>query len=208
LQGLQFVFGLIVVIFYVPLLFRLLRSFDEVRARRELVRALKSILDRVDDDEEAIEQLQVVFKKMAERYRYVRTHYKDPRGFVEEIMCRAEAMNAVRFRTGYGAEFTAPEVDRVARIVSLLKARQPFGAVSSKYGNLLEMISHAVETGNVDLGTSNLRQLADDIEVVEATLETQAKRNSLSITVSVVGVVLTLVFGALTVIQMLAQSPK
>lgn len=54
---------------------------------------------------------------------------------------------------------------------------------------------------NDDLGVSNLRQLADDIEVLESVIYSQGKKSLISTLVSIVGVILTLVFGALTVIQ-------
>lgn len=198
-----FLMVLIVLIFYVPTGLIGLRRTKQKRARKDYFHAVLSILQRVDDDEEAVEQAQVVFKKVSEQYPHVQSRYGNAVSFTEDLLYRIEAFGE-GYKNAYGFTFTPNEVDRVAQMLVLMRERQPFGSVSSKYGNLLEMIRHALVTGNEDLGVSNLRQLADDIEVMESTLETQARRNYVSIMVSIVGVVLTLVFGALTVLQLLA----
>lgn len=87
-----------------------------------------------------------------------------------------------------------------------MKSHQPFSSVSSKHGNLLNMIKHAFDTDNKDLGRNNLIQLANDIEVLESTIETQDKRNQVSMIISIVGVILTVVFGALSVIPLITGS--
>ena len=85
-----------------------------------------------------------------------------------------------------------------------MKLHQPFSSVSSKHGNLLNMIKHAFDTNNKDLGSNNLTQLANDIEVLESIIENQDKRNQVSMTISLVGVILTVVFGALSIIPLIA----
>lgn len=200
-----FTFSLIVVIFYIPLFLMVWRVMKQKRARREFFHALLAILQRVKDDNAAVEQVQIVFKKIAERYPHVSSTYKNATDFAEDLLYRVEAYEPKRYKDAYGFDFSDEQKDRVVNVIALMKARQPFSSVSSKYGNLLNMIKHAFSTSNPDLGTSNLQQLADDIEVLESTLDTQSKRNQISIVVSIVGVVLTLVFGALTVVQWVSQ---
>lgn len=201
-----YTFILIVVLFYIPLLLMMVRMMRQKRARREFYHALLSILQRVLDDNAAVEQIQIIFKKISERYPHVSSTYKNAMGFVEDLLYRVEAYGEKQYKDAYGLDYSAEQKDRVVNIIAIMKQRQPFSSVSSKYGNLLNMIKHAFDTSNPELGTSNLRQLADDIEVLESTLDTQAKRNQMSIVVSIVGVVLTLVFGALTVVQWVSQT--
>lgn len=156
-------------------------------------------------DSAAVEQIQIVFKKISERYPHVNSTYKNATDFVEDLLFRVEAFGQQGYKQAYGFEFSDEQKDRVVSAIILLKKRQPFSSVSSKYGNLLNMIKHAFDTTNSELGTSNLRQLADDIEILETTLDIQSKRNQASIAVSIVGVILTVVFGALTVLQWLSQ---
>lgn len=145
-----------------------------------------------------------MYKKLSDRYPYVSSRYKNAADFSEDLFCRAEAFGASRFKDAYSLEFTGEHMDRIAIVISIMKSRQPFSSVSSKYGNLLSMIKHAFDTSNTDLGINNLKQLADDIEVMESTIHSQGKRNQISIVVSVVGVILTIIFGALTVIQFIS----
>lgn len=184
----------------------LLRVMKKKSARREFFHAVLSILQRVKDDSSAVEQIHIVFKKIAERYPHVSSTYKNATDFVEDLLYRVEAYGLKSFKDVYGFEFSDEQKDRIVSMIALMKARQPFSSVSSKYGNLLNMIKHAFDTTNPDLGTNNLQQLADDIEVLESTLDVQARRNQVAIIVSIIGVVLTLVFGALTVVQFFLQA--
>lgn len=205
LKPTAFTFSLIVALFYIPLILMLLRVLKQKRARREFFHALLSILERVKDDSAAVEQIQIVFKKISERHTHVSSTYRNATDFVEDLLYRVEAFGPKKYKDAYGFEFSDSQKDRVANAIRLMKTRQPFSSVSSKYGNLLNMIKHGFDTENTELGVSNLKQLAEDIEVLESTLDTQSKRNQLSIVVSVVGVILTLVFGALTVVQWVSQ---
>ncbi|EOC7934611.1 hypothetical protein ACI8HB_003412 [Vibrio cholerae] len=196
-----FMMILIIVIFYVPLFTYTFKLTRQKRSRAEFFRATSSIIERVECDESAVKQIQMIYKKLTERFPFVRATYKSAPDFLEDYLCRIESFGNKRFKSAYRFELTDPQKDRLVQIIELMKSQQPYSTVSSKYGNLLSMIDHAFHTSNVDLGKTNLRQLSDDIEVLEATIEQQNKTNLISLIISIVGVILTLVFGALTVVQ-------
>lgn len=196
-----FLMVLIVTIFYLPLALFALKMTKQKRARAEFFRATKAILERVESNEDAVKQIQIVFKKLTERHPYARQAYKSAPDFLEDYLCRIESFGNEGFKEAYKFELDDSQKNRLVEIIEAIKSKQPYSTISSKYGNLLSMISHAFDTDNLDLGKTNLRQLSDDIEVLESTIEQQSKTNQVSLAISVVGVILTLVFGALTVIQ-------
>jgi hypothetical protein len=202
----QFVFALIVSIFYVPFLLFFAKAFRKKQARREFFQAVRSILGRVAENEEAAAQIAIIYKKIAGRYPHIPATYKNTVDFLEELFYRADSYGSDRFKWLYKVEFSDDDKKRVVNIINLIKVREPFASVSSKYVNLLNMASHALDTGNADLGKNSLRQLADDIEVLEDTISAQGRRNQISFIISVVGVILTLVFGALSLIPLIRDS--
>ncbi|HEY4485149.1 MAG TPA: hypothetical protein VI702_02340 [Nitrospiria bacterium] len=205
-RDLVFIFALIVLIFYIPLLLILVRRVRQKIARRQFFHAVIAILHRVSDSDAVVEQIHIVFKKLAERFPYVSQTYKGATDFAEDLLYRAEAFREGEFKRLYGFELDNSQKDRIVQAIAIMKVNQPFSSISSKYGNLLNMIKHSFDTNNHDLGVNNLRQLADDIEVLESTLEVQARRNQVSIVVSIVGVVLTIVFGALSIVPYFTQT--
>jgi hypothetical protein len=86
-----------------------------------------------------------------------------------------------------------------------MKHLQPFSSISSKEGNLLNMLKHAIDTQNSDLAKSTLNQLADDIEVLEGNLRKQFKKTNYSFAISAMGVILTIFFGVVAFIQFIAK---
>jgi len=205
-SSLKLVTALIVSIFYIPLLLILAKQMKSKRGRKYFYNAILSILSRESDNDKAVEQIHIIFKKLSERNSYINKEYKNTADFCEDLLCRVESYGSKRFKGLYNLEYSNENIDRLVELIKIMKERQPFSSVSSKYGNLLNMIKHAFDTNNNDLGVNNLKQMADDIEVLESTIQSQNKRNQLSIIVSIVGVILTIVFGALSVIQMLSDS--
>lgn len=194
---------LIVLIFYIPLLLMIMKQTRAKRGRKDFYNAVLSIIDRESDNQKAVEQINIVFKKLSELNSQVASKYNNSADLCEDLLCRSESYGNKRFKGVYSLEFDNEKINRIVEIISILKSRQPFSSVSSKHGNLLNMIKHAFDTDNKDLGSNNLIQLANDIEVLESTIETQDKRNQVSMVISIVGVILTLVFGALSVVPLL-----
>lgn len=201
----QLVFALIVTIFYVPFVIFMAKAFRKKQARGNFFRAVRSILGRVEDNEEAAAQITIMFKKIASSFPHIPSTYKNTADFLEDLLYRSDSFGSDRFKKLYSLEFSNGDKARVVSIINLMKVREPFASVSSKYVNLLNMTSQALDTGNADLGRNSLRQLADDIEVLEDALTSQGKRNQVSIVITVVGVILTLVFGALSIVPLIKR---
>jgi hypothetical protein len=201
-----FILALIVIIFYIPLAIMVFKVSQKRASRKLFFSGVFSVLTRVEDNTAALDQILIIYKKLAERFTYLGSSYKSATNFMEDLLCRLETFRESRFKEVYGIVFTNDYKSRVVDIIYKMKELQPFSSLSSKYGNLLNMIKHAIDTSNVDLGTSNLGQLADDIEVMESTIDSQAKKNRVSLVISAVGVILTLIFGAITLVQFFVAS--
>ena len=154
-----FLLFLIVAVFYIPVLFLMFRVLKEKRARREFFHASLSIIQRIKDDDAAVEQIQIVFKKISERYPNINSNYKSTTDFVEDLLYRLEAFGTKKYQYHYSLKFSDEEKNRIVSIIKLLKERQPFNSVSGKYGNSLNMIKHAFNTTDPELGTISLQQL-------------------------------------------------
>jgi hypothetical protein len=126
---------------------------------------------------------------------------------MEDFICAIDTSTDENFRDTFSIDKPTDLRSRIVSVYQIMKARQPFSSVSSKEGNLLTVLMQAVDTQNIDLGRSTLRQLADEIEVLEGSLRTQNKRNQLSFVISIIGVILTIFFGVISFIQFFATTP-
>jgi hypothetical protein len=202
-------FGLVVAIFYAPLLLTLLRSVRARQIRKRFFHAVLSVLARNQQADRTASEIKIVHKKLCERFPTAAQQYRSSRDALEDFFTRVSSIPANRFKELYGLDVSDADKERIIQTINVLKEEDPFGSVSSKHGNLLNLIYQALESANKDLGRSSLRQLADDIEILEGTITVQGRRNLVSTVISVVGVILTLVFGALTVIELLSRpSPQ
>mgnify|MGYP001576187399 CR=1 FL=1 len=159
----------------------------------------------MSDDAQALEQIIIAYRKLSERYSHIAMSYKSPRDFMEDFLFRTDALGNTGFHRAYTLDVDQSIQKRLFNIITILRDRDPFAALSSNYGNLLGLIRQAVQGGNVDLASISLKQLADELEITEKTLKTQNRRNAVSIAISIVGVILTIVFGALSLVPLITE---
>jgi hypothetical protein len=123
---------------------------------------------------------------------------------MEDLIYSIDTSDQKQFKEIFGIEHPVQIRSRIVNTLNLMKNSQPFSSLSSKEGNLLNMLKHAIDTQNPDLAKSALNQLADEIEVLEGRLRTESKRTQLSFTISTVGVILTVFFGIVAFSQFFA----
>lgn len=202
----KMVASLIVVIFYIPLVMVMVKYTNARSGRKDFYTAVLSVLNREDDNKKAVDQINIIFKKLSESNSQIAKKHNNSADLCEDLLWRFESYGKKRIKNLYKIDFDNEQVNRIVEIISIMKLRQPFSSVSSKHGNLLNMIKHAFDIDNKDLGENNLIQLANDIEVLESTIESQDRRNQTSMVISIVGVILTIVFGALSIIPLISSS--
>lgn len=200
------IFIAIVFLFYAPLFYLGYLSQQKKRARKAFFRALLTILERDQDDLQCVPEIFMMYKKVLELHPSVRDSYRSAVNFVEDFLFRADSYAPNRFKYIYGLDVSQDIRKRIVNIVGLMKQTEPFSSVSSKYSGLLSMLNHALDTNNVDLGKSMIDQMADDIEILERTIYSQQRTNLASIIVSVVGLILTIVFGVVAILPLIFPS--
>ena len=83
-----------------------------------------------------------------------------------------------------------------------MKAKNPYSSLSSKEANLLMVLSGSIENKNEGLGNNTVSQIADEFEILESSLRKQSKKNTVSFLISVVSVILTVIFGLVSFVQL------
>jgi len=201
MDGSIVMFYLIIIIFYIPVVFLIIQRRKQRRAVSEFYRGVKSIIEHNDDINDSLEQIAIIYKKISENYSYISDNYRSNTDMIEDLLYKLEALKEKDFIKRYDIEFTVEQKKRIVELIQEMKKRQPFSSLNSKHGNLLNLIKTAIDNDNKDLGISTIKQMSDEVEILEGTIKTQSKRNQISMIVSAVGVVLTLVFGVITIIQ-------
>ena len=197
-----------VIAFYIPFLIIMTRNFGAKSGRRHFYRSLKNIFERETDDARTIDQISIIYRKVSEENPDFSKKYKTPIDICEDLLARVTGYTSFTFKFHYSLSFSPEEISRLADMVRTIENEMPFISLSPKYGNQLDMLKLAYDSNDVGLGSNGLRQLARDIKFLESTIETQERKNRVSTWVSVIGVILTIVFGAVSIFQVYASSPS
>ncbi len=200
--------GVAVLAFYIPFLVLITKGLGVKSGRRHFYRSLKNVFGRETDDSRAIEQLSIIYRKVSEGNSAFSKKYKTPIDICEDLLARVTGYTSFLFKFHYSLVFTPEEISRLANIVKSIENEMPFISLSPKYGNQLDMLKLAYDSNDVGLGSNGLKQLAKDIKFLESTIENQERKNRISTWVSVIGVILTIVFGAVSIFQLYTSVPN
>jgi hypothetical protein len=203
-------FGSIVAVlaFYIPFLVIMTKNVGAKSGRRYFYRSLKNVFERETDDSRVIDQISIIYRKLAEGNSAFSKKYKTPIDICEDLLTRVTGYTSFFFKLHYSLGFTPEEISRLANIVKSIENGMPFISLSPKYGNQLDMLKLAYVSNDVVLGSNGLKQLAKDIKFLESTIENQERKNRISTWVSVIGVILTIVFGAVSIFQVYTSVPN
>ena len=191
--------GILTTLFYGLFTYYALRSTRSRLILRRLFRAIITVLSNNQNDDDCIRQIELSFRKASERYPSETSKLRSCVSVLEHMVFYYDTLGEDNFRSRFkGVDISAGMRNRVFAIIDRMKAQNPFASLDPKDANLLTSLQQAVGTGNVALGTSVLRQLADEIEVKESAIRTQESRSEISFMVAVIGVVLTIIFGVLS----------
>lgn len=166
-------------------------------------RALQQNLAENDDTERAAQAISIVYGRLTQHFPSVAHDLRSPADAIEEFIYRYGTRTDREFRQQLGIQRLPVVRDRVTRLLAKFRAENPFANLSSQAGALFRNVQEAIATGNDDHVRATLLLLADEVERVEGVVRTQERRNTIATLISVVGVILTLVFGAVSIIQLL-----
>lgn len=86
------------------------------------------------------------------------------------------------------------------KVSQFIKESDPFSALSEKNAALLKNLSEALEKTNFELGQVTIKQLSSELQNKESLVKKQQRENQRATMISIVGIVLTIVFGIFSIL--------
>jgi hypothetical protein len=201
---LTFVYSIIILLFYIPFGFLLIiLEYKKILNYKRFYRAVITVLERNPDDNKCVPEIFMAYKKLIEYSPRIKKAHRSAVDSMEDFLYKVDSTIPQKFKNTYELEVSQEVRKRMNNIILLMRQSEPFASISNKYSNLMNMLKNALNTGNKDLGTSMLDQLADDVEIMEHTIYAQQRVNSMSIMVSIIGVILTIIFGIISIVPLL-----
>lgn len=189
--------------FYIPFILFYIKMADLKLGRKRFYQGVLSVLENNQENNECIPQINMIYKKLSETFNVLSKNYRSAPDFLEDFLCRYDTQGIKRFKDIYKIEVSKDIRNRLVNILGTMQDQQPFSSLSSKEGNLLNMLRHAIDINNKDLGINTLHQLAVEVEILEGNIRTQSRRTQLSFVISALGVILTFFFGIVAFMQFL-----
>lgn len=190
--ALVFVLILYFLVFYIVFL----RTYVQRKRDSSFYKAVLSVYKENNLIEDALDQLSLNYNKFFQKLGT--NNDLTLLDMLEQLIHYYDSYSEKNFKYRLG-ETKDPNIRRfILDICKLVKKKEPFSSVASKESNLLKNINDAIIKNNTDLGLSSLQQLAYELANKEKTLKKKEKENQVATIFSIVGVILTVVFGLLT----------
>jgi hypothetical protein len=188
--------------FYVPLLFWVRKRKLERRGQKYFFKGVSSILEACGEDPECVPQINLLYKRLSEHYSTITDSFRSSVELLEELIVRLDTLDEKQFKDWFGISPPQGQRQRIINVHRLMKAKNPYSSLSSKEANLLMVLSGSIENKNEGLGNNTVSQIADEFEILESSLRKQSKKNTVSFLISVVSVILTVIFGLVSFVQL------
>jgi hypothetical protein len=202
----------IIIFFYAIMLFLLIPVYWLTRGRKEAQRAQKqflrgilTILQSSHNIDDSASQIQILYRHLLQRYSSLDERYRSAAEMLEDLIVDIDSSKSKAFKEYMEIEPPVKERQRMLDVLACLKQMQPFSSLSNKQASLLSSMKQAIENHSDDLALNLLVQLGDEIETIENTARQQKSNNQTFGIVSIIGVVLTLFFGFVSLVQLLLQ---
>lgn len=185
-------------VFYLVFFYFIYKIKYKRKSRRYFFRSVKTVLGACSTESDCKKQIYMNFRQWSEKYPQLNKQ-NNPAQLLEEIVFKYDYHEEKRFEEKYGIKFNLEDRNKIVNIIEEIKKENPFIFLSPKSSSTLQNLKNSIESKNTDLATTMLNQLSNDIEMIESSLKNQKEINQISVVLSVIGVVLTLVFGLISI---------
>jgi hypothetical protein len=138
-----------------------------------------------------ITRANIIFNKYIEKYASVRKEYTSLQDVVEEIICYIEKGDV---------KVTDEEKDKIYSIREIIKTEFPYDKLEKYDKNLIINLYNSVSNNDTKSTESYINQLIDEIYAKDKKIYEQTRMNRFTISISIIGVIITIIFGIKAII--------
>ncbi|MBS1526420.1 MAG: hypothetical protein JST19_12270 [Bacteroidetes bacterium] len=168
------------------------------KLKRSFFRAILQVTAINIDNGQSWEELKLDYKRLIKRSSKFKDQYRNISDLLEEFLYHYDTEGAQSLNLMTNIASTNATRAKVVMLIRIARSENPFLGIPNKEANILMMLSQALTDNNIELGKNSLIQLSQEIEKTTTMLETQEKRNITAYIISIVGVILTIVFGIIS----------
>jgi len=139
--------------------------------------------------------MNLIFKKLSELFASSTSELRGFADLLEDFIYFYDARGPKYLKSNYYIEAEKSLRDQAYSLLEYVKKENPFSSLPPKEANFLRTLFQAIESGNKELALNTVNQLSQEIEILDSSVRNGEKRTRVSYIISIVGVILTIVFG-------------
>lgn len=184
---------------------RFLRRFHNAvcNIHEKILYALQESSGPIPDHTYWFEQLNLNYEKLCQTNP--NNNYTSILDLLETVIYYYDSYPDNMFKSIFRREKEAEVRNFMVDMCFYIKSRNPFISIPQKEADLMQSIMDALDNNNRSLGINSLRQLSQEVATKEKLIIKKDKENQRANIVSIVGVILTVFFGILSLIPIITK---
>lgn len=140
--------------------------------RKRFFHALKEILENDDDFVFQEKQLNLIYKKLSEKFSHLSSDIRSLSDLLEDFIYLFDAQGLKILKDLFNFDADRILRDKAYHLLIHIRSENPFSSLPAKESSLLQTLKQSIESSNVELGLNTIRQLAEEIEVIDSNVKT------------------------------------
>ncbi|NPE27781.1 hypothetical protein HNV12_07345 [Methanococcoides sp. SA1] len=192
---------LLVTAVYVYLIFLYRRAKLNKLFHKGFYQSVISVLDANEIDHDCIDQIDLNFRKLSESFPGSSSQVNGPVDLLEEFISKIDSLNYEEIQATYEFEVSKETRSRILNILKIMKDETPFSHLSDKEANILISLRSVMKDESMLFGNIILDQLSEEFVTLNSKIRRQADTIQYSYIIAVVGILLAIYFGIITIIR-------
>lgn len=176
------------------------KEFRKLKLKKEFFVLLSKVVKENKDYKNIHNEVELLFKISCKRNKFPEDSIRIFMDLLEEYIYIYQLKGEDKFNRTYKVSVTDEEFETVMGYLNYIREDYKFLRLPSKQASLLRDINKIVETSDSETGYILINQLSEEIEKFTSYLEQSERKVKWPYVFTLIGIVLTIVFGVLSLI--------
>jgi hypothetical protein len=169
------------------------------RGIKKLFSSVINILRNSNDVKIFISKVNIVFDKYIQKNSYAKKEYTSLQDVIENIIYYSETRNKQVLEKYFGIILSEEEKEKVYSYYNIIKTDLPYDILELYDKDLIINLSKSIKSNDSQSIENVINQLIRELYLKNKKIQKQSKINTMMIITSVVGIILNIIFGILSI---------
>ena len=191
----------IIVIIYFCLYIFILSYFRNKRGNKRIFTSIINIQKNTLDAKDFIKKASIVFEKFIQKNAFAKKEYTSLQDVIENIIYYSETRNVKLLKNEYGIDISNDEKEKIYSFLDVIKSDYPYDILGQYDKQIILNLVKSINNDDKQSTENFINQIIKELFNKSKKINEQTKFNTVTVIISVVGIILTIFFGIQSIVK-------